>query len=104
MIGPGVAANDLRAQARYWDRRLPKKARLLFHMQRSAQLIESVLETGPRKAMVKRLRRAAFWMSTHSSKVDHWEFVYGATQLSTSLYRAHLCLLDLAKEAENANS
>lgn len=103
MSGPGEIANDLRAQARYWDRRLPKSSRLLTHMSRAADLIEAAVKTGPRKGLIKRLRRACGWMRVHAQEVAHWQFVFGATQLSTSLYRAMRCLHVLALEAENAS-
>lgn len=102
MIAPGQIANDLRAQARYWDRRVPKSSRLIAHMRRAAGLIEAAVRTGPRKGLVKRLRRACGWMRVHSQEVAHWQFVFAATQLSTSLYRAMQCLHVLATEAENA--
>lgn len=102
MSGPGEIANDLRAQSRYWHRRLPKRSRVVFHMQRAADLIEAAVRTGPRKGLIKRLRRACGWMRVHAQDIAHWQFVYGATQLSTSLYRAMRCLHVLATEAENA--
>ncbi|MCC5966151.1 MAG: hypothetical protein JJU24_08435 [Natronohydrobacter sp.] len=101
--GSGEIANDLRAQVRYWQQRLPKSARLITHMQRAAQLIEAAVRTGPRKGLIKRLKRASDWMREHAQAVAHWQFVFGATQLSTSLYRAMRCLHVLAVEAENAS-
>lgn len=103
MSGPGEIANDLRAQVRYWDRRLRKSSRLIAHMQRAAELIEAAVRTGPRKGLLKRLRRACGWMRVHAQDVANWQFVFGATQLSTSLYRAMRCLHVLAVEAENAS-
>lgn len=103
MSGPGEIANDLRAQVRYWDRRLSKSSRLIAHMRRAAELIEAAVKTGPRKGLIKRLRRACGWMRVHAQEVAHWQYVFGATQLSTSLYRAMRCLHVLALEAENAS-
>ncbi len=34
----------------------------------------------------------------HSCTVDHWQFVFGATQLATSLWRAVACLDRLLSE------
>jgi|GEM_PF-2189954 len=101
MSGPGQIANDLHAWARFWDRRLPKSSRLIAHMQRAAQLIEAAVKTGPRKGLIKRLKRACGWMRVHAQEVAHWQYVFGATQLSTSLYRAMRCLHVLVVEAED---
>ncbi|MGP9788935.1 hypothetical protein [Roseinatronobacter sp. NSM] len=103
MSGLGQIANDLRAQVRYWDRRLPKSSRLIAHMSRAAQLIEAAVKTGARKGLIKRLKRACGWMRVHAQEVAHWQYVFGATQLSTSLYRAMRCLHLLALECENAS-
>lgn len=96
MSGPGEIANDLRAQVRYWHRRLPKSSRLIAHMRRAAELIEAAVKTGPRKGLIKRLRRACGWMRVHAQEVAHWRFVYGAPSFqhhSTARCAVCMCLL-----------
>jgi len=86
---------DLRAWHRHWSRRLPKRSRLLFHVQRTAELIEAVLATGPRINLAKRLTRAHQWMREHAAQVGNWQD-YGAPEFAKSLSRAADCAQKLS--------
>lgn len=87
---------DLLAWHRHWSRRLPKRSRLLFHVQRGAELIEAVLATGPRRNLAKQLLRAHGWIIEHAAQVTRW-INYGAAAFARSLRRAADCLLRLSK-------
>ena len=105
MSSPGVIANDLRAQVRYWERRLRGPDRKITeHMTRAATLIEALLAGAP---PLRWRRDAAFLarkLTEHSDRVAHWEFIFGfgATQLSTSLWRGARALEQQMAEARNA--
>jgi|AntRauMFilla1563_2_1112583.scaffolds.fasta_scaffold00922_7 hypothetical protein len=102
-ISPGQAANDLRANARFWAKRLRgKNAKITEHMTRSAALIEAALAGLPPPRWEWRATHLARKLSEHSDRVARWEFVFGATQLSTSLRRGAQALEQMTAEARDA--
>jgi hypothetical protein len=97
---PGQVAHDLRAWARFWNGRLPQVERkMLQHMTHAATAIEEAMLQPPDTRNHRELGQMAQTLREHSRTVDRWEFVFGATQLSTSLWRAAACLDRLLSEA-----
>ncbi|WP_296639170.1 hypothetical protein [Roseinatronobacter sp.] len=102
-ISPGQAANDLRANARFWAKRLRgKDAKITEHMTRAATLIEAALAGQPPVRWHRDGAYLARKLNEHSDRVAHWEFIFGATQLSTSLWRGARALEQLMVEARDA--
>lgn len=102
-ISPGQAANDLRANARYWDKRLRAPDRKITeHMTRAAKLIEALLVGAPPARWHRDGAFLARKLNEHSDSMAHREFVFGATQLSTSLWRGARALEQLMAEARDA--
>lgn len=102
-VSPGQAANDLRANARFWAKRLRgPDAKITEHMTRAATLIEAALAGLEVARWNWRAAHLARKLDEHSDRVAHWEFVFGATQLSTSLWRGARALDQLLQEARDA--
>lgn len=103
MSGPGEIANDLRAQVRFWERRLRgPDLKITEHMRRAARLIEALLSDAPPDRWLRDGAFLASKLTEHSDRVAHWEFILGATQLSNSLWRGARALEQLMAEARNA--
>jgi hypothetical protein len=100
---PGQVAHDLRAWAKFWNGRLKEHERqMLGHMTRAATVIEEAMLQPPAARDRRELGILAQTLREHSRTVDHWEFVFGATQLASSLWRAAACLDRLLSEGGDA--
>ncbi|MFN4058210.1 MAG: hypothetical protein ACK4HW_08515 [Roseinatronobacter sp.] len=96
---PGQVAHDLRAWVRFWDKRLcGDERKMLNHMNRAANAIEEAMLEPPATRDRRKLKHLAQNLREHSRTVDHWQVVFGATQLATSLWRAAACLDRLLSE------
>jgi hypothetical protein len=100
MSAPGQVANSLRAWAKWWDGRGEK--RLGERMVRAAEVIADAAGRPIRTRPIKTMRKVASTMIEERARVSEWMQVKGGSETSSALFRAYICLIDLAEETEKA--